>query len=276
VIFVAGQIQVQCFSDLGLELIQAADVTHNLSRHVHEALCIGIIEKGARECQVHGAKYLAAAGQISLVNAGEIHACASAEGMPYSYRVLCLDESGIEKLCRRYDDSEVRTPYFKNTIINDPVCFASIIRLSDLLTKAVAKLEKETLLMEMFTGLMLRHALDKTQLRVSGQEDNMVRQVREYVAAHCTEEISLECLSGLVNFSPYYLHRVFTAQVGIPLHTYQLLLRINRAKDLLLQGKSYAMTAVETGFVDQSHFSRRFKEVVGLTPGQWRQARMAN
>ena len=46
-------------------------------------------------------------------------------------------------------------------------------------------------------------------------------------------------------------------------------IRIERAKTLLTRGWPVAHVAVETGFFDQSHFTRRFKRIVGVTPGQY-------
>jgi AraC-like DNA-binding protein len=41
---------------------------------------------------------------------------------------------------------------------------------------------------------------------------------------------------------------------------------------LLLEGVAAAEVAVEVGFVDQSHFSRRFKRSVGVPPAAWVQS----
>ena len=46
---------------------------------------------------------------------------------------------------------------------------------------------------------------------------------------------------------------------------------IRAAKQLLLAGFTIADVAAQTGFVDQSHLTNRFKRVVGVTPGQYRQ-----
>lgn len=271
----AGQIHLQYFPDLGLEVIQAADVTHHLAKHVHDTLCVGIITKGTRECELQGVKSFASSGQIVVVNPGEIHACRAADDQPYSYLMLCLEIKGITRLYRQCTGNDAGLPYFKNNIIDEQESFLDIVRLGNLLNGSSSKLEREVLLTQLFCGLILRYAAEKSQNKHSGQEDTMVLTVREYVEAHCTEEISLEFLARLVNFSPYYLHRLFTAQTGIPIHAYQMLKRINKAKNLLVEGKSFARAAAETGFVDQSHFSRRFKEFIGLTPGQWREAHIA-
>jgi len=58
--------------------------------------------------------------------------------------------------------------------------------------------------------------------------------------------------------------------MGISPHKWQLNLRIERAQDLLREGAaSLAEISLATGFTEQSHFSRVFKEVVGVPPGTW-------
>jgi AraC-like DNA-binding protein len=61
---------------------------------------------------------------------------------------------------------------------------------------------------------------------------------------------------------------LFTREIGVPLHVYQVQLRL-KALELLHSGKSVADVALETGFFAQSHFSRAFKKKFGITPGQY-------
>ena len=56
---------------------------------------------------------------------------------------------------------------------------------------------------------------------------------------------------------------------GLPPHAYLLQTRILRAKALLAHGRAITDAAYELGFVDQSHFHRHFKRIVGLTPGEF-------
>ena len=67
--------------------------------------------------------------------------------------------------------------------------------------------------------------------------------------------------------SPHYFSQLFKESTGITPHQYVIRCRIDRAKDLLKQGKlSIAEIAKEVGFVDQSHLHRHFKRLVGVTP----------
>jgi AraC-like DNA-binding protein len=61
---------------------------------------------------------------------------------------------------------------------------------------------------------------------------------------------------------------MFSRATGMPPHAYQIQLRIMRAK-LLLKKWPIASVAALTGFVDQSHFTRQFKRLVGVTPAQY-------
>jgi hypothetical protein len=68
---------------------------------------------------------------------------------------------------------------------------------------------------------------------------------------------------------PFRMVRTFTRQIGLPPHAYLNQVRVNRAKQLLANGEPIALVAYETGFADQSHLTRHFKRLFGLTPGQY-------
>lgn len=86
---------------------------------------------------------------------------------------------------------------------------------------------------------------------------------------HFAESLSLEDLSRVALLSPFYLQRLFLKNTGVSPHEYLIESRIERARGLLLEGRSIASVAADTGFVDQSHFTRSFKRVVGIAPGRY-------
>jgi transcriptional regulator GlxA family with amidase domain len=76
-------------------------------------------------------------------------------------------------------------------------------------------------------------------------------------------------VSGL---SRFHLLRVFSKEIGLPPHAYQIRLRIERARTMLRKGIPPALVAGATGFADQSHFTRHFKRVWGITPARYARA----
>jgi transcriptional regulator GlxA family with amidase domain len=58
-------------------------------------------------------------------------------------------------------------------------------------------------------------------------------------------------------------------QKGITPYQYLSTIRINKAKELLDSGVLPIDAAFQSGFTDQSHFTRFFKNFIGLTPGRY-------
>ncbi len=94
-----------------------------------------------------------------------------------------------------------------------------------------------------------------------------LRQAIEYIQAHLAEDLSLEAMATEVGMSRFYFCRVFKQSTGITPYQYLIKCRIERAKVLLGQRKlSPADIALEVGFSNQSHFTKHFKRLVGVTP----------
>jgi AraC-like DNA-binding protein len=98
----------------------------------------------------------------------------------------------------------------------------------------------------------------------------MLERAREYLAEHCCENVSLAQLAGVVALDPFALVRGFSRAFGLPPHAWMLQERVRRAQVLLRDGVPPAEAAVRVGFADQSHLTRCFKRMTGVTPGRYR------
>jgi AraC-like DNA-binding protein len=85
------------------------------------------------------------------------------------------------------------------------------------------------------------------------------------------EPLSLDDLAEMAGLSTYHFARVFRSVAGIPPVEYQTALRFVRAKELLLTSDaSVTDICFEVGYGSLGTFSRRFKQMVGLTPADFR------
>jgi AraC-like DNA-binding protein len=103
-----------------------------------------------------------------------------------------------------------------------------------------------------------------------GFERQAVKKARQLISDTLSENISLETISDHVGLSPFYFTRIFRHYTGLPPHAYRKQQRIQRAKQLLRAQMPISQVAFETGFADQSHLTRHFKQIVGVTPGQYK------
>jgi AraC-like DNA-binding protein len=93
--------------------------------------------------------------------------------------------------------------------------------------------------------------------------------VRDYLRARSGEQVSIAELASMSGLTESHLIRAFHREFGLPPHAYHMRLRLAAASELLSNGVSVSTAAYECGFADQSHLSRQFKEVYGLTPAAW-------
>lgn len=83
------------------------------------------------------------------------------------------------------------------------------------------------------------------------------------------EPISLDALGSISGLNKFTLLRSFTRQRGVTPYQYLETIRVGYAKKLLEQGISPIEAAGQAGFTDQSHFTKYFKNFIGLTPKQY-------
>jgi len=96
-----------------------------------------------------------------------------------------------------------------------------------------------------------------------------IQRVLRHIDANLNQALALSDLAALTGLSIWRFATVFREQVGVSPHRYICRLRLERAQALIRQGMPVASAASEAGFYDQSHLSRHFKNVFGMTPGQY-------
>jgi len=134
-----------------------------------------------------------------------------------------------------------------------------------------APMEEQRALFERVVSLVIPNEIGGEVETVSPARKSII-DVRDFLRARFAEKIMLQDLEVVSGLSRFHLVRRFTAEVGLPPHTYQVALRVDRARGLIRRGLSPVAVATAVGFADQSHLTRHFKRRVGMTPGAYAQA----
>jgi AraC family transcriptional regulator len=102
---------------------------------------------------------------------------------------------------------------------------------------------------------------------IGGLSKLKLQRVIDYIHAQLDSDLSLKELAAIAQMSPHYFSQLFKQSTGISPHQYVIQQRIKRSQELLKNQKlTIADVAKIVGFVDQSHFHRHFKRLVGVTP----------
>ncbi len=102
------------------------------------------------------------------------------------------------------------------------------------------------------------------------------RRARDLLQSHVVEGIPLDAVAAACGLSKSGFLRAFRESFGVPPHQWLLRCRVDRAAELM-RDPALALSdiAVDSGFFDQSHFTRAFSQRMGLSPGAWRRAQLA-
>lgn len=98
-----------------------------------------------------------------------------------------------------------------------------------------------------------------------------LQPVRRYLEEHYQQRISLDELAEQFYINKYYLTRIFKEYYGVSVNSYLQQLRITQAKQLLrFTNLPVEQIAAQCGIPDPNYFSRAFRKVEGVSPGQFR------
>jgi len=251
--------------NLGLRVMHANFVRHAYPRHAHDYYVICVVDRGRQSFLHAGRKHYTPVGGLILINPGEVHTGEAA--IEAGFTIRCLYPTP-EQMQAALGAEAHALPWFTQVRADDPAARRSLSALHTALAGGASTLERESRLTWALTQLVGRYGGGRAPGAV-GREREAVRRAQGYIDAHFAEGVRLDDLARHVALSPYYLLRVFRAEVGLPPHAYLDTVRIRHAERLILAGHPLAQVAAEVGFSSQSHLTRQFKRVVGVTPGQY-------
>ncbi len=122
--------------------------------------------------------------------------------------------------------------------------------------------------------LELLSEASRRQVKISERKPpRWLEHAREFIHGHFSESVFLEDVANSAGTHPVHLARVFRQFHHCTVGEYVRQLRIEFAcREVSLTDRPLTEIAVAAGFYDQSHFSRTFKHIVGLTPSEYRAA----
>jgi len=129
------------------------------------------------------------------------------------------------------------------------------------------------MLFKHFLILCCRHAMRAgfTAVEPAPHPHRLLEELRSYLDQHYLGPHTLESLAKRIRFSRTSLCRAFKAYTGKRVFDYLIERRIQAAMMSLRGGNEKVLgVALECGFNDLSYFNRKFKQLVGVTPSQYR------
>ena len=130
-----------------------------------------------------------------------------------------------------------------------------------------ARIDPQAIRINGFTADYFRPA----SLQPRNAEPVAITRARKFIQEHQTDDLSLAEVARAVNTSTIYFCKLFKKVTGLNFTEYLSQLRIEKAKNLLLNPNlRVSEIAYETGFQSLTHFNRVFRRIAGQSPTNYR------
>ena len=133
----------------------------------------------------------------------------------------------------------------------------------------------DSLAMALAVHLLRRHSAAGLDSGTSkgGLSGQRLRRVLSYIEDNLSASLSLAEIASVAGVSVSHCKAAFRDSVGAPVHRYVVLRRVQRAKELLSEGRlTISEIALETGFSHQSHLAYHVRRLLGVSPADIRES----
>jgi AraC-like DNA-binding protein len=251
----------------GVELVSVAYRDRSFPTHIHEEYVVGTVIAGAEHLDVGGVRHVVGTGDVLRLHPGEPHANRSLGDETLRYRVFYLPAASVMPYLDA--DRGERCLSFASPVARDDALSLVLAETHEALSSDLAgQLEQESTMMALVRALA-RSMPDTVPESDSGGAG--IRRARDYIEVHFAEGFGLAELSAVADLSAFHLVRSFKKATGLSPLAYRNQQRVNEARRLLLAGGRIAEVALDVGFADQSHLTRQFQRVMGVSPGRYAQ-----
>jgi AraC-like DNA-binding protein len=249
--------------------LRARWVRQTFPRHFHETFVICVNERGAHRSWFRGATVIIPERAVTVVPPGEVHTGEPVPGAPWHYRAMYPCVNTLAELATELGFPSAHVPSFRSLWLDDPTMADAFLSAHRAEEERADPLTADGRVVLLLGDLLARYALGR---RIAGaaeprRVDRDVQRMVEYLNDNFAVRITLEHLVRSVSATRYAALRAFRRATGIPPHAYLTQVRVERAKTLLRSALPLAVVAQRTGFADQSHLTRAFRRLVGVTPG---------
>ncbi|QIK58010.1 helix-turn-helix transcriptional regulator [Erysipelothrix sp. HDW6A] len=110
------------------------------------------------------------------------------------------------------------------------------------------------------------------------EHKRFINKAEDYINDHLDSAITLDDIAKSIGVSKFYFHRLFKDQCEETLNQYIVRIKMERSAIFLLVHKDITIAKIAQGYGynDSSSYIRAFKRVHGITPDEYRKARIDN
>ncbi|MCR2041456.1 AraC family transcriptional regulator [Parvibacter caecicola] len=238
---------------LGGERRSYSGFAQPFAAHSHRYYVIGRVRQGSRILELNGRALRIGPGDLIVFNPGDVHGCSHDGDELFAYDSVTIASDRLDNAVLVYPDSDAMVA---------GEAFEALMEALD------GNADEEVMERALYLANLLES--DKAEHRPVAAHDNAALRAYAHLLGHLAEPVSIKDLAADEGISEYTLIRAYRRRFSITPLQHLMSLRIECARELLAQGAAPSDVAAQTGFADQAHLTRTFKQRLGTTPAAYR------
>lgn len=250
----------------GVELFEARLQRLAYRRHRHDTYAIGLTEAGVQAFAYRGARHASTPGRVVVLHPDEPHDGAAGTAAGFRYRQLYVAPAAILAATSALLGGSGVLPFAREPVATSHLLAAAI---RSAFAREREPLAVDDLVVRVAAGLLAADPAHGRPPRTGRVDAGAVARARALLDAETSRVVPSAELEAVTGLTRYELARQFRALLGTSPYRYSLMRRLDRARADLAAGRPPVEAAIDAGFADQAHLTRRFVAAFGLTPGQY-------
>lgn len=252
-----------------LESLKAHYVKQSFKPHAHDEYLIGVIESGVHSVWCRGEHHYATAGTIVTMHPGDVHHGEAGIPAGWAQRMIYVSERDLSALLEGNGEDMAGSVEFRQSFHQLSELADDFVRFHEVLHSSELRLARDVAfeaLMRTVLGTLTPAPKSNSPRRI---EEGRISDAVEYLRARVEDDVTLDELCTISGLKRRQTIGAFKRKTGLPPHAYHLVQKVKAVKAMLREGLSVADAAASAGFADQSHMTRHFVAMVGVTPNAY-------
>lgn len=257
----------------------------SIAAHWHEEIEVIIVLYGSCDYRINLDSFVINKGDILIIDSQSLHSLTyiPSKNMTWAsfvFNINMLKSSNTDGALLKYIAPLLNHEHQLPIILKDNIdCYSKIFDvIEDIIycyyEKDIAyELELKSLLFKFFSLLYKNDLIKKHQSKnnITFNTTNKIKLVLNYINDNYSEDISINTLAELCDYSEYHFMRFFKKHIGLTCIQYINNLRLEKSSILLTSTNNAIMDiSLEVGFDNLSYFNKLFKRKYNLTPKEFR------
>ena len=257
----------------------------SIAAHWHEEIEVIIVLDGSCDYRINLDSFVINKGDILIIDSQSLHSLTSIPNQnmtwaSFVFNINMLKSSNTDGVLVKYIAPLLNHQHQLPIIIKDNIdCYSKIFDVIENIIycyyeKDIAyELELKSLLFKFFSLLYKNDLIEKHQDKnsLTINTTDKIKLILNYINDHYSEDISINTLAELCEYSEYHFMRFFKKHIGLTCIQYINNLRLEKSSILLTSTNNAIMDiSLEVGFDNLSYFNKLFKRKYNLTPKEFR------